>query len=488
MGAYANPQEIEGQFDLTQNQRSLQRMFDTVTASAMNVSERIAKEQEANAKRVQASLNESQEGEAKLQLLLQNGIAKAKTGMNYDCYQEGIKEWTKINNKINLGGATPEDKRKASQIMASISNFANTAANTAPMIEELEESKKLVGEGSPDLYGCNPDIIRLMNGLKNKDGSIVQPSFYKDADGKNDYTNEGYTLFGYEDKDGTKHPEVFISGQELEKALSGGGPNGMVYKKSYSSDNKKISDAFKISENGMGIFEYDKNEPTGKVAVDYLTDQPGKEIERKVQGGVWKQRTLKIDRNKILNAVGTQLDAVADSSATVTNEIATKYNNYVLPVIDKDRNPNFDKYNELEDFAKFKPIPGYDKAFPYNEAILTTDEEKLAIIRHNNRAAFAQTLRTEQAVGEPYFVPNPKPVKAKKASTGSKNTKATFNDAKAWVYRQKKGVVDDISFNGKSVTYDGKNFMIARGPNEFEVLETYDEVLNYLRPLKTPLK
>jgi hypothetical protein len=30
--------------------------------------------------------------------------------------------------------------------------------------------------------------------------------------------------------------------------------------------------------------------------------------------------------------------------------------------------------------------------------------------------------------------------------------------------------------------------MIARGPNEFEVLETYDEVLNYLRPLKTPLK
>ena len=418
MGAYANPQEVEGQFDLGQEGRAYQNMFQSITKSFMNASEKIAERHKENEKRNKAIIDSSQEGGAKLQVLIQKGIAKAKTGMNYDCYQEGVKEWIEINNKVGFGTASPAEKRRAAEIVASIENFSNTASDAYGLIEKYNKSEKLVGEGAPDLAGCNPDILRTIMGLKNTDGDVIQPSLYKDKDGKIDYTNQGYTLFAYKDKDGTEHPEVFISGQQLKKALDSGGASGMVYKKSYAGDNKKIKDAFKIGDNGNGIFEYDKDEPTGKVSADYLTGEHGTIIPGKsTQGGRWYQKTMKVDMPKILNAVGTQLDAVADASATVTNEIATKYNNYVLPILDKNKNPNFESYKALDDYAKFVPIPGYDNAFPYNEAILTSDEEKLKAIRHNNKAAFAQTLRKEQPVGEPYFVSNEEIEVEKKLNT-----------------------------------------------------------------------
>ena len=449
MGAYSNPDQNAGVDALKQEGQAYQGMFESLSKSFGSASEKIAERQRANEKRNQAIIDGSQEGGAKLQVLIQKGIAKAKTGMNYDCYQDGVKEWIEINNKVGFGTASPAEKRRAAEIVASIENFSNTASDAYGLIEKYDKSEKLIGEGAPDLAGCDPDILRAIIGLKNTDGDVIQPSLYKDKDGIIDYTNQGYTLFAYKDKDGTEHPEVFISGQQLKKALDSGGASGMVYKKSYAGDNKKIKDTFKIGDNGIGIFEYDKNEPTGRVSEDYLTGEPGKEIPvRSVQGGVWMQKTAKIDKNRILNAVGTQLDAIADASATMTNEVATKYNNYVLPVIDKDKNPNFDKYNQLEDFAKFVPIPGYDKAFPYNKAILTSDEETLNAIRHNNRAAFAQTLKDEQPVGEPYFVPNPKPEKPVKA-TGGKTAKVpaaelkqkAFNDRIDTLIKTKKGGV-----------------------------------------------
>lgn len=419
MGAYANPQEVEGQFDLGQEGRAYQNMFQSITKSFMNASEKIAERHAANEKRNKAILDQTEEGKAKLQVLYEKGVGKEKTGMNYDCYQGAIEEWGVLNTKQLKGDASPEEKRRAAQILASIDNFSSTSSDAYGLIENWNKSLKLVGEGAPDLSGCDPDMVRALTALDKRDGSQIQPGFYKDKDGNYDYTNHGYVLSGYKDESGTEYPEKFISGKELKIALDTGGSSGMVYKKSYSSDNKKISDAFKIGDDGMGIFEYKKDEPTGRVSEDYLTGEPGKEIPvRSVQGGVWMQKTVKIDKNRILNAVGTQLDAVADASATMTNEVATKYNNYVLPVIDKDKNPNFDKYNQLEDFAKFVPIPGYDKAFPYNKAILTSDEATLNAIRHNNRAAFAQTLKDEQPVGEPYFVPNPKPEKPVKPTAG----------------------------------------------------------------------
>lgn len=239
MGAYANPQEVEGQFDLGQEGRAYQNMFQSITKSFMNASEKIAERHKENEKRNKAIIDSSQEGGAKLQVLIQKGIAKAKTGMNYDCYQEGVKEWIEINNKVGFGTASPAEKRRAAEIVASIENFSNTASDAYGLIEKYNKSEKLVGEGAPDLAGCNPDILRTIMGLKNTDGDVIQPSLYKDKDGKIDYTNQGYTLFAYKDKDGTEHPEVFISGQQLKKALDSGGASGMVYKKSYAGDNKK---------------------------------------------------------------------------------------------------------------------------------------------------------------------------------------------------------------------------------------------------------
>lgn len=461
MGAYANPDQNAGVEALQQEGQAYQNMFASLTKSFSGASEKIAERHRANEKRNQAILAQTEEDGAKLQVLLEKGIGKEKTGMNYDCYQDAIKEWKGINNKIVGGIATSGEKRRAAQIMASIDNFSSTASDAYGLIENWKKSSKLIGEGAPDLSGCDPDMIKALNALSAQDGNQIQPGFYKDKDGNYDYTNHGYVLAPYKDADGIEHPGKFISGKELKTALDNGGSSGMVYKKSYSGDNKKISNAFKIGEDGTGIFEYKKDEPTGRVSEDYLTNEPGKEIPiRSVQGGVWMQKTVKIDKNKILNAVGTQLDAVADASATMTNEVATKYNNYVLPVIDKDKNPNFDKYNQLEDFAKFVPIPGYDKAFPYNKAILTSDEETLNAIRHNNRAAFAQTLKDEQPVGEPYFVPNPEPEKPVKA-TGGKTAKVPAAELKQKAFNNR---IDTLIKTKKGgVTAGGYTLSIVNG-------------------------
>jgi hypothetical protein len=462
MGAYSNPDQNAGVDALRQEGQAYQNMFDTITKTVTSVSEKIAERHRTNEKKNKAILDQTEEDGSKLQVLLEKGIGKEKTGLNYDCYQEAIGEYKTINNKIGAGIATPDEKRRAAQIVASIDNFSGTAADTHGLIENWDKSMKMIGEGSPDLAGCDHDMVRALNALKNRDGNQIQPGFYKDENGTYDYTNHGYILSGYKDADGVEYPEKFISGKELKSALDTGGASGMVYKKSYSGDNKKISDAFKIGDDGMGIFEYNKNEPTGKVAEDYLTDEPGQEITvKKVQGGVWKQKTLKIDKNKILNSVGTQLDAVADASATVTNEVATKYNNYVLPIVDKDRNPNFDKYNQLEEFAKFVPIPGYDKAFPYNKAILTSDEETLNAIRHNNRAAFAQTLKNEQPVGEMYFVPEPKPEKPTKGA-GGKTTKVPAAVAKQKDFDER---IKSVIASGKGGTPIKNGYTLTKDEN-----------------------
>lgn len=461
MGAYANPDQNAGVEALKQEGEAYTKMFSSLTSSFGNAAEKIAERNRENEKRNKAILNQTEEDASKLQVLLEKGIGKEKTGMNYDCYQEAVKEYKIIKNKIGAGIATSAEKRRSAQIIASIDNFSNTAGDAHTLIESWDKSMKLVGEGSPDLAGCDPDMVRALNALKNRDGAQIQPGFYKDENGTYDYTNHGYVLSGYKDADGVEHPEKFISGKELTNALDTGGASGMVYKKSYSSDNKKVSDAFKIGDDGIGIFEYNKNEPTGKVAADYLTDEPGQEITiRKTQDGVWKQKTVKVDRNKILNAVGTQLDAIADASATVTNEIATKYNNYVLPVVDKEKNPNFESYDKLEDFAKFVPIPGYDKAFPYNKAILTSDEETLKAIRHNNRAAFAQTLRSEQPVGEMYFVPNPKPEKPTKA--GGKTTKVPAAVAKQNDFNER---IKEVIRTGKGGTPIKNGYTLTKDEN-----------------------
>jgi len=462
MGAYSNPDQYAGVDALKQEGQAYQNLFDTISKTVSSVSDKIVERHRLNEKKNKAILDQTEEDGAKLQILLEKGVGKEKVGLNYDCYQDAIKEWKDVNNKIGAGTATPEEKRKAAQIIASVDNFSSTAADTLGLIQSWDKSMKMVGEGAPDLAGCDPDMVRTLNALKTRDGSQIQPGFYKDKDGNYDYTNHGYILAGYKDADGVEVPEKFISGKELKTALDSGGANGMVYKKGFSNDNKKVSDAFKIGDDGLGIFEYNKNEPTGKVAADYLTDEPGEEIiVKKTQSGVWKQKTLKIDKNKILTTVGTQIDAIADASATVTNEIATKYNNYVAPIVDKDRNPNFDKYNQLEDFAKFVPIPGYDKAFPYNKAVLTSDEETLKAIRHNNRAAFAQTLRNEQPVGEMYFVPNPKTDKPTKGS-GEKTTKVPAAVAKQNDFNER---VKEVIRTGKGGTPIKNGYTLTKDEN-----------------------
>jgi len=49
MGAYENPAEIEGQFDLTQESRAYQNMFNTVTKATIATINKVDEEHKLNA-------------------------------------------------------------------------------------------------------------------------------------------------------------------------------------------------------------------------------------------------------------------------------------------------------------------------------------------------------------------------------------------------------------------------------------------------------
>ena len=131
MGAYSNPDQYAGVDALKQEGQAYQNMFETITRTVSSVSEKIAERHRLNEKKNKAILDKTEEDGSKLQILLEKGIGKEKVGLNYDCYQDAIKEWKTINNKVAAGLATPEEKRKSAQIIASVDNFSSSAADTS---------------------------------------------------------------------------------------------------------------------------------------------------------------------------------------------------------------------------------------------------------------------------------------------------------------------------------------------------------------------
>jgi Skp family chaperone for outer membrane proteins len=129
MGAYSNPQEIEGQQDLAGNARALQGMFNTIVASAQSSSENITKIKLAEADRVlqenkqraaknEALLKELNDGEQNINVLVEKGKSLSKDGLNYDCYNGAADRWRELQTKIDKGNKDQErksSKRKSSK-------------------------------------------------------------------------------------------------------------------------------------------------------------------------------------------------------------------------------------------------------------------------------------------------------------------------------------------------------------------------------------
>jgi len=420
MGAYSNPQEVEGQQDLGAYSRSLQNMFDKVAAGVQNATESIAKRREkveqqnkeaaAKNENILRELNSKEQG---VRVLVEKGKAAAPEGMNYDCYNSALDRWRELEKNIDYGTATNADKREAAQIMASVDGFVRGAANTAGIIEKIRVAKNNIGDGQIDLKGSDPYMFRAYVALEGKEGDKIQPDFQTtNIDGviKTDYSQPGYTVKAWVEKNPVtgeeiKHEDKFISAKELEASLNGGGDGGIVFQKSFEGDNDKVRKAYKADAEGNGIFEYKNDTYTNKVTPTYLGSgyTRSTQVGGQTVGTVTRQPMRVVDKEKILKAVGTQIESVSTASASTPKEAASRYFNYVQPALGAD-NPNKDKYNALPEYAKFKEMP---EDFEYGTTINITDTNSKALletINYNSKAAFAQALPDSQPFGNPVTI------------------------------------------------------------------------------------
>ena len=441
MGAYSNPQEVEGQQDLGAYSRSLQNMFDKVAAGVENASqgiikrrlaenEKILQENKQKAAKNDAILKELDEKQQGMQVLVEKGKMSAPKGMNYDCYNTALDEWRALQTKIDKGEGTAADKRNVAQILASVDGFVKGAADTSGIIEKIKVARNNIGDGQIDKNGTDPNMLRAYVALENKDGEKIMPGFYTNTNGATDYSQPGYKLLAWKETiDGKEinHPEEFISATKLNESLNGGADGGVVFQKSFESDNDKIRRAFQADKEGNGIFEYKGEAYTNKVTSTYLGDGYTKSTQVGTQGtgGVTRQPMRVIDKEKILNSVGTTIESVSTAAASNPKEAASRYFNYVQPAMSKD-NPNKDQYAKLPEYAKFVEMP--DK-FDYNSTINIDDKTGLMeAINKNSKAAFVQSIPASQAFGNPITISDKELAWEKEANVKvPKGLKATWD-------------------------------------------------------------
>lgn len=414
MGAYSNPQEVEGQQDPGAYSRPLQNMFDKIAAGVENASqgiikrrlaenERILQENKQKAAKNDALLKELDEKQQGMQVLVEKGKMTAPKGMNYDCYNTALDDWRVLQTKIDKGEGTAADKRTAAQILASVDGFVKGAADTSGIIEKIKVARNNIGDGQIDKKGTDPDMLRAYIALENKDGETIMPAFNINEDGTTNYSEPGYNLFPPAGTDGSKGSPKFISATKLNESLNGGANGGVIFQKSFESDNEKVRSAYKASEDGGGIFEYKGAAFTNKVTPAYLSDSYTRSTQLGTQGtgGITRQPMRLVNKEKILENVGTTIDGISVGAASNPKEVASRYFNYVLPAMD-DKNPNKDQYAKLPNFAKFEKM---SDEFSYESVINIDDKEGLIkTINKNSRAAFAQSIPNSQAYGNPITI------------------------------------------------------------------------------------
>ena len=487
MGAYSNPQEIEGQQDLAGNARALQGMFNTIVASAQNSSENITKIRLAGAEKIlqenkqkaaknEALLKDLDEKEQGLRILVEKGKMVSPKKMNYDCYNTALDKWRELQTKIDKGEGSPLDKRESAQILASVDMFVKGAANTSTIIEKIRVARNNIGDGKIDTQGSDPYMLRAYMALEKREGDKIQPSFgtIKDENGNEliDYSQPGYTIEKWNDDDGTEHPEQFISATRLEESLNGGSDGGIIFQKSFESDNEKVRKAYQADKEGNGIFEYKGEAYTNKVTSAYLANSFAKSTQVGTQGtgGVTRQPMRIVDKKKILTAVGETVNSVSTAAASNLKEVASRYFNYILPAM-SEKNPNKDQYKNLPEYAKFQTMP--DK-FSYDSVISIGDKEGIiATINNNSKAAFVQSLPDSQPFGNPITISDKDYVWEKEANKKiPKNLLDAYNEAKA---KGENYVIKGVRLGDGKV----RNVLIASEKNEKGEDKLFLEIVGY---------
>jgi hypothetical protein len=437
MGAYSNPQEIEGQFDQTQYSRNLQGAMANITNAFASATSNIAaaKVAKINAiKKENAETKEKNEGielkVAEEQSALSRAIYGAKSdkedsGMDYATMYLPLIDKYGVLRKSVLSGTSKDpiaDRKEADDIYATVAKLKEGAADTYALVEKLKDAYGKVGAGGIDLINTNPDALRAMNILAGR-----LPGKKKSVLINGDIHNPGFE-FTYKKKNEAGVEEDFtepMSLSDLRKALDNGSTAGIVVRPDLAPNWKAVKDA------NPNIFVKGKDgEYSNLVNKDYLNqDKVRKETTKELVSGKYEANIAEVDKARLFK--DQNLRAILDAQATAIwlggnlGAQSIYFNDMMEENLPKDTlsdgtpNPAYLKYKELD------PSLQYYTKIPISkeDSTLTEKTPGFQEFKDNYARLFINTqILQEQRDGAEDFTPSPKRTNGKGKSNPNKPT------------------------------------------------------------------
>jgi len=432
MGAYSNPQEIEGQFDQTQYSRNLQGAMENITNAFGGAVTSIAAAKVARINEVRKQNAERKEKNdavelkvAEEQSALNRAIYGAKdekqdTGMDYaTMYLPLVEKYGKLRKNILSGSsADPYAERKeADDIYATVAKLKEGAADTYTLVEKLKDTYGKAGGGAIDAYCSDPNAVTMTNILANRlkgnkksvliGGDIHNPGFE-------------FTWTGADGKEVTDR----MSLTNLRKALDDGSEAGIIVRPDMTKNWQAVKDA------NPNIFLKDKNgKDLNIVSKDYLDNtKVRKETTKELVSGKYAANIAEVNKARmfkdpnIRNLTDAQAKAIwlsGDSSAQ-----SLYFNDMTGEGIPSEKltdgtpNPTYDKYMKMDESLRYD-----DKIdISPDTTMLTEKTPGYQEFLDNYARLFINTqIVSEQREGAEDFIPNPK--KPSNKNKGGKKVK-----------------------------------------------------------------
>jgi hypothetical protein len=424
MGAYANPQEIEGQFDATQNQRNYQHMFDTITSSAQKNSERLAEIQTTASKKNEAMIAKRLQEKGATLSTIAREEATNTTGFNFDYLNKGVELNAYLSAQPVL---TPEQRRQLENTSAIPHVIHDQLAITVPFQQQIDKTLA-IPEGSPgaiDRDITDPKVLAAGIALGKKDGKAAYFGSYKDGKGEEDYLNTTIYLNPTEEL-----PEGgAVSLKALKIAWEGKGDIGVTYVPNPDTWVTKIQNQNAVKPDGSGIFVMKDDTWTNEINKAYLNTSNiigHKPLGTSAKGGDIRMDMVEVNKGEIEKIIKLNAQTVVAGNKEMINQLPSWYNNFTMKALKKQEESNGKSFNgnrDLKDYEQYQKIG--DGKLQWGDATILNNTEVFNKLAHNQTADVLNSIQDSQPYGNKYVVePIALKLEALESVTAKNNPKA----------------------------------------------------------------
>lgn len=407
MGAYANPQEIEGQFDATQNQRNIQHMFDTITSSAEKNSSRLSEIYAARAKKNAEIIKEANQKQLAGDTKINSELAGNDTGIDFSYLKKAPAE----NARLNAMGVRSEEDNKTLAETAAVPDSVHDNLAIVHVIQTSTSKAFSFDEGSPgaiDMYASDPGLLELGQAFRQKDGKKINLDWGKKSNDKVDFST---TIASLKNENGSTPYDL----KKIRLAFEGNSDYGITFIPNPVDNITKIQNQAKAENDGSGIFIMKDNEFTGKVSDSYLDfnkiDDNPKKVSKTSNGGVNRIDKVAINKSAIAPLILDKAQAVVKGNMEKPNSIPSLYNYFTLEQIEKQKKGKYKTVKgdrdllQEEVYHDIGTVPNGDKPsrMDYTNASIFTEEVKQKLA-WNQRASVLNALPDYQETGVAYYV------------------------------------------------------------------------------------